>query len=156
MAIDEVFGHPHLTSHAAHFIFEEPLQRFADAKVHLFGKSAHVVVTLDHLAGDVERFDAVRVDRALRQPLGIGDLHRLGIEYIDKTGADDLTFAFRIFHAGQLSEEFFARIHSNHIQTEAFIVFHYRVELIFAEQTVIHEDTGEPIADSLVEQHGRH
>ena len=92
----------------------------------------------------------------MRQPLGIGDFHGLGIEDIDEAGADNLTFGFGIFHSGQFGEEFFARIHTDHVQSETFVVLHHRVKLVFAEQTVVDENTSEAISDGFVEQNGCH
>ena len=156
VAIDKVFGHAHLASHAAHLVFEEPLQRFADAQVHFLRQSAHIVVTLDDLAGNVERFDAIRVDRALCQPLRIGDFHGFCVKYVDESRTDDLAFAFRLFHSGEFCEELVAGIDADHVQTETFIVVHHGLELIFAEQTMVNEYTSESIADSFVQQNGRH
>ena len=80
----------------AHLVFEEPLQRFADAQVHFLRQSAHIVVTLDDLAGNVERFDAIRIDGALCQPLRIGYFFSFGIEYFYKIATDNLALLFRI------------------------------------------------------------
>ena len=111
-------------------------------------------MALDYLAGDVERLNTVGIDGALCQPLRIGDLHGFCVEYIDETCTDDLTLAFGFFDTSQFCEELFASIYANHIQTKAFVVFHHRVKLILAEHTVVHKDTSEVAADSLVEQHG--
>ena len=91
------------------------------------------MVTLDDLAGNVERFDAIRVDGALRQPLRIGDFHGLGVKYVDESRTDNLAFAFRLFHSGEFCEELVAGIDADHVQTETFIVVHHGLELIFAE-----------------------
>ena len=80
--------HTELTTHTTHLVFEQPLQRLAELQAHLLRQSAHVVVALDDLARDVQRLDTVRVDGTLRQPLGIGDLLRLGIEHLHEVAAD--------------------------------------------------------------------
>ena len=110
-------------------------------------------MALDYLAGDVERLNTVGIDGALCQPLRINNLHSFSVEHIDKSSSDDFALAFGFFHTSQFCEELFASIYANHIQTEAFIVFHHRVKLVLAEHTVVHKDTSEVAADGLVEQH---
>ena len=97
--------HAHLTAHAAHLVLEQPLQGFAELKVHLLWQSAHVVVALNHLARDVERLDAIGIDGALGQPLGVGNLLSLGIEDLHEVAAYDFAFLFGVGNAGQVSKE---------------------------------------------------
>ena len=153
VTVDEMFGHTHLATHTAHFVLEQPLEWFANLEVHLFGKTSHVVVTLDDLSGDVERLDAVGIDGALCQPLRISNLHSFSIEDVDETSTDDFTLAFGFFHTSQFCEELFASIHTDYVKTEAFVVFHHCVKLVLAEHTMVHKDTSEVAADGLVEQH---
>ena len=156
VTIDKVFGHTHLASHAAHFVFEEPLEGFTDFQVHLFRKTAHIVVAFDDLARDVETLDAVRIDGALGEPFGIGDFHGFGVEDVDETCTDDFALLFGLFHSCQFAEELLARIHSDDIQAEAFVVVHHALELILTEHAVVDKDASKAVADGLVEQHGRH
>ena len=105
MAGDEMLGHAHLTAHAAHLVLEQPLQGLAELQVHLLGQSAHVVVALDHLARDVERLDAVGIDGALGQPLGVGNLLSLGIEDLHEVAAYDFALLLGVGDAGQVGKE---------------------------------------------------
>ena len=82
-----------MATDAAHFVLEEPTERFAELQVHFLGQSADVVVALDDLARDVERLDAVGVDGALRQPLDIPDLGGLLVEDLDEVRPDDFYFS---------------------------------------------------------------
>ena len=68
VARDEMLGHAHLAAYAAHLVLKQPLEGFAELKVHLLGQASYVVVALDDFAGDVERLDAVGVDGALGKP----------------------------------------------------------------------------------------
>ena len=122
-------------------------------EVHIFGQSAYVVVALDDFAGDVEALDAVGIDSALRQPLGIRYFLRFGVEDFHKVAAYDLTLLFRLFHSGQVGKEFVAGIHANDIESESFVVVHDIAELVFAEHAVVHEDTGQLVSYGAVEQY---
>ena len=68
MASDEMFGHAELTSHTTHLVLKEPLQRFAELQMHLLWQSAHVMMALDNLSGDVKTLYAVGIDGALCEP----------------------------------------------------------------------------------------
>lgn len=74
---------------------------FDDLQVHLLRQAAYVVVRLDRGRRTVDRhrFDYVGIDRALRQPLHVGQLLRLCVEYFDKVAADDLAFILRFGYA---------------------------------------------------------
>ena len=154
MAGDEMLRHTELTTHTTHLVFEQPLQRLAELQAHLLRQATNVVVTLNDLTRDVQRLDTIGIDCTLRQPLGIGDLLRLGIEHLNEIAADDLTLLLRIGDTSQVSEELLAGIDSDHVETQHLIVVHHLTELVLTEHTVIDEDTGEAVADSSVQQHG--
>ncbi len=117
MTGDEVLGHTQLAAHTAHLVLEEPLQGLAELQVHLLGQSADVVVALDDFAGDVKRLDAVRIDGALCQPTGIGNLLGLGIKDLHEVAADNLTLLFRVGDSGEVAEELLRGIDANDVQT---------------------------------------
>src|SRR5690606_42022761 len=74
-------------------------QRFDQAHLHVLGQAADVVVTLDDvgLAGlAAGRLDHVGVDRALRQPFGVGELAGFLIEDLDEQVADDLALGLGV------------------------------------------------------------
>ena len=156
MAGDEMLGHAQLASHAAHLVLEEPFQRLTQLQVHLLGQSAHIVVALDYLTGDVEALYTVGIDGALCKPFGSLYLLGFGIEHLYEVAAYDFAFLLRIGHSGQVGEELLAGIHTHHIQAKALIVVHHIAELVFAQHAVVYEDAGEPVADGSVQQHGGH
>ena len=156
VTLNQAVGHFKLTAHTAHLVLKEPLQRLAQLQVHFFRQTAHIVVALDHLAGDVQALDAVGIYGALRQPFSVGNLLRLGVEHLHKVAANDFTLLFRIGHTLKVGKEFLAGINANHIQSQSLIVAEHLLELVFAEHTVVHENTGQVFADSLVEQYAQH
>ena len=156
VARNEMLGHSELAAHAAHFVLKEPFERFAELQVHLLGQAAHVVVALDDFARDVEAFDAVGVDGALRQPFGIGDFAGLGVEHVHEALADNLALALRLGHAGEFGEELLGSVHADNVEAEALVVAHHVAELVLAQHAVVNEDTGEAVADGAVEEHGGH
>ena len=156
MACDEMLGHTQLASHAAHLVLEEPLEGLAQRQVHLLGQTTHIVVALDYLACYVERLDAVRVDGALSEPLGILNLLSLGIEHLDEVAANDLALLLGLGYALEVAQELVAGVDAYHIEAKALIVLHNIGKLILAQHAVVNEDTSELVAYSTVEQHGTH
>ena len=76
------------------------------------------------------------------------------IEHIDEPLTYNLTFTFRLSHARQFREEFFAGIYTNHVQSETLVIFHHILELILTQHTMIYENTSQVLANSLIQQHG--
>ena len=103
-----------------------------------------------------QALDAVGVDGALRQPAGVGDFARLGVEHFHEVAADDLALLLGVADAFQVLEELLAGIHADDIQAQALIVVHHVVELVLAQQAVVHENAGQVLADGAVQQHGGH
>ena len=105
------FWHAQLTAYAAHFIFEQKAERFAKFQIHLFGQTAYIVMAFNHRTCDRQGFDAVGVNGTLCQPLHVFNLVSFFIEYVDKSFADDFTFAFRFGYACQFGKELFAGVY---------------------------------------------
>src|SRR5271156_4737130 len=112
-------------------------------------------------AFDGRRFDHVGIESSLHQPgdggaglLVLEDVDCLLIEYLDKFAADDLALLFRIEHSCQPGEKAVARVHSDQPQTElvAHVLLHLR-EFVLAQDTIIHKNTGEAVADGALHQH---
>ena len=76
-----MFGHSQFASHAAYFVLEQPLQRFAQTEVHLLGQTAHVVMALDGLARNVYEIAALEPPRR-------GTVNRLGCGTANCPNAD--------------------------------------------------------------------
>jgi hypothetical protein len=112
-----------LDTQAAHFVLEQLAQRFDQAEFHVLGQATDIVMALDHmrLAGlAAGRLDHVRVDGALRQPLGIGELARFLIEDLDEQVADDLALGFRIVDALEPGKIAIRGVDANHFHAHVF------------------------------------
>jgi len=74
----------------AHFFLEQLAQRLEQLQVQGLRQTAHVVAALDGLAllALAGRFDHVRVDGALRQPLRIGQLVGFLLEHLENLATD--------------------------------------------------------------------
>ena len=149
-----MFWHAQLTAYAAHFIFEQKAERFAKFQIHLFGQTAYIVMAFNHRTCDRQGFDAVGVNGTLCQPLHVFNLVSFFIEYVDKSFADDFTFAFRFGYACQFGKELFAGVYADNVQSEAFVIMKHIAEFVFAKHAVVDEDTSQVFADSFVEQYG--
>ena len=104
MTVQHVVRQAQLQTNLTHFVFEQLFQRFNQAHLHLFRQAAHVVVRFDDVCFTGcrrRRFDNVRVDSTLRQPLHVFQFQRFFIEYFNENAPDDFTFCFRIVFASQ-------------------------------------------------------
>ena len=155
MTLDKVLRHTEFATNLAHFVLEQPFQRLAELEFHFLGQSANIVMALDGLAGDIETFDAVGVNSALTEPFGVRNLLSLSIKDIHKTFADDFALLLRFLHASEFGVKFFLGIHAYHIETEALVIIQDILEFVFAEETVVNENTSQIFANSLVEKHRR-
>ena len=124
--------------------------------MHFFWQTTYVMVTFNHFTRDIERLYSIRINRALRKPFGISNLASFIVEYLYKIPANNLALFLRLGYPCQIREETFAGIYANHVQTEAFIIAHHIFKLILTEHTMIYENAGELLTDSLVEQYGHH
>ena len=152
MTGNQVLRHTHRATYSTNLILEQPLQWLAQLKVHLLRKTTYIVMALDYLTSDVQTLDTVWIDSTLSQPLGTSLLLSLSIENLHEVAADNLTLLLRICNTSQIIEELLRSINTNHVQAQALVILHYITELILSEHTVIYEDTGEVLADSLVQE----
>ena len=83
---DELLVEPELASDLADFVLEQLAQRLDQLHPHPLGQPADVVMALDHrrLADDRDRFDHVRIERALREEVDLPELRRLRLEHVDE------------------------------------------------------------------------
>ncbi len=151
----------------AHLVFEEVAQRLQQFEPQLLGQTTHVVVAFDGdglLALGAAGFDHVRVDGALRQPLGTlagsttGDqLGGLGLEHLNKFAPDDLALGLWIAHSGKLAKKLLGRVNPDHLGVQlAHKHVHHQVAFVQAQQAVVDKDAGELIANGAVNQRCRH
>src|SRR5699024_290667 len=136
------------------FIFEQVAQRFYDfLKIHIVRQTAHIVVALDRggLAAQAA-LHHVGVDGALRQKIYRADLFGFLFKDADKLLPDDLALAFGGFHTGQFAVETLAGVHADKVDIEPAALAKDLTDLfplVFAKQAMIHEHTGELLADRL-------
>ena len=113
-------------------------------------------MALDDHARNAETLNAVWIDSALSQPLGIGNLLGLGVEHLHEITANNLAFLLWVAHALQVLEELVASVHAYHVESQSLISLHYLLELVLAQHAMVYENTREIAANSLVEQGGAH
>ncbi|MPM59468.1 hypothetical protein SDC9_106310 [bioreactor metagenome] len=154
-----ILGQAELASDFAHFVLEQVVQGFEQFEFQVLGQSAHIVVAFDQrrgIARDRHRLDHVGIGGALGEESGV--LDRLGGvgEDAHEFGADDLALGFGIAHAGELVEEAVGGVDVDqlHVEVVAEELLH-PVRLVFAQQPVVHENAGQPVADGLVDQRRR-
>ncbi|MCY1359310.1 hypothetical protein D9M69_458740 [compost metagenome] len=103
------------------------------------------------------RFHHVRVDRALRQPLGVGQFLGLGLEYLHELAADDLALLLGVGHTGQVAEELLGSVDVHDLGVQAAGEhLHHHLAFVQAQQAMIDEDAGELVADGAVDQRRGH
>ena len=78
------------------------------------------------------------------------------VECLDEQSADDFPFLFRLCHSCKLFDESGRSISAYHIEPHVFVRCKHILELVFAEQPVVYEDTCEVASYGLVEQHSRY
>ncbi len=92
-------GRPSSSAQLAHLVLEEFAQRLEQLQMQRLRQAADVVVRLDRvrlLGLGAGGLDDVRIDRALRQPLRVGELRGLALEHLDEQPPDDLALLLRI------------------------------------------------------------
>ena len=158
MAVQNVGRYLELTAYTAHLVLEKQSERLDDLQIHFFGQASHVMVRLDRGRRTVDgrRLDHVGIDRPLSEPAHVGQLLRLGVEYLDEVPPDDLAFALGIGHSFQVGEELFAGADADHVQPHRLVRFEYVLELVLAEQSHIDENADQLPADGPMQQHGRY
>jgi len=104
------------------------------------------------------RLDYIRIDSALNKEVNSTDFLCFLFKYSYKLLADDFALCFRLAYAGKLWIKAFLRVHADKVQIIRTIWTKYRfnlVSFVFAKQTVIDENTGKLLADSLWQQYSR-
>ena len=158
---DHLLRQTQLAAHLPHLVLEQLAQRLEQRERQPLGQPADVVVGLDRDRGPAlgrERLDHVGVERALHQEAHVvPDRARLGLEDVDEGVADAPPLLLGIGDAGQALEELRARVHHPEIDAEVAPEGGlHLLALVQAEQPVIHEDAGEPVAHGPVHQHRGH
>ena len=103
-----------------------------------------------------DALDHVGIERALHQEIRAAELRGFRVEHLDEQAADDLALLLRVRDARELGQEALAGVHRNQpqVQVRAERALDFGA-LAFAQQAVIDEDAGEPIADRALHERRR-
>src|SRR5216117_1223026 len=140
--------------------------------MHSLRQPADVVMALDYLRGiapDRYALNHVRVEGALREkfvtavfPIAVSPVFLeqfLGsvLKYFNEFVADHFSLGFGIGHAFEQREETIASVYvfQTHMKILAENALH-NFFLARAEQSIVHKNTGELVADRLVQQRSSH
>ena len=93
----------------------------------------------------------------MQQIVRAAQLFRFLFKDPDKLLADDLPLSLGLRHARKLFQKALARIDCNDVQIQFIAVKSDDLRrLVLTQQAVIHKDTGQPVADRTMDEHGRH
>ena len=153
LAHDQILRQSQLTSERTNLVLEQQTQRLDYlTEIHAVGQSADVVMTL-YDGGDVGAgLDDVGVYRTLNEIVNGADLPALVLEHTDKLLTDDLALRFGIGDALESAEEAILCVHTDEVYIAVLKRRLDLVALVFAHETVVHENAGELIADSLAQK----
>ncbi len=103
----------------------------------------------------VAGLDHIGIERALREELGALHIRRGLLEDLDEAVADQPALLLRIGDAGQVAQEVVACVDDAEVDLEVVDEGVLdEVALLLAEQAVVDEDAGQPVADGLVQERG--
>src|SRR5581483_2830749 len=153
-------GEAQFQAQLANLVLEQTLERLNQFEPHFFWQSPNVMMALDHgrrVAGDGHGFDYVGIQGALRQKSGLAGAFGGCLEYFNEGGANDFAFAFRLGHTFEAPQE----------QARGLLVLKLHAKVApkdlphdrgfpAAQQAIIDENTGQLLADGLVQQRRRH
>src|SRR5690606_4106500 len=121
MAINHIVRQAEGNTELSYFILEQFAKRFQQLQMQGLWQTADIVVTLNGmclLSLGAGRFDDIRINRTLCQPLRLRQLSRLFLEYMNKLTTDYLTFSFRICDTFKFIQEPLTGIHMDHPDTQ--------------------------------------
>src|SRR6478736_4371014 len=108
-------------------------------------------------AANAHALDDVGVERALYEVFGVFDLLRLGVEDLDEHAADDFSLLLGVGHATLGIQEATTRVDGDQIEVKTALHHaHDGLELVFAQEAIVHEDADQSVAQRLVAEHGRY
>ena len=158
MPSDQDLGQPELASGRPHLVLEELAQRLDQPESHALREPADVVVRLDRRGGAAHRdaLDHVGIERPLDEVTDVFELLGLPLEHIDEHPADDLPLLLRVGHPVKRIQKLVRCVDVDQLEPEVVAIgVDYGFGFVFTEQTIVDEDTGEPIANRLGYQHRR-
>src|SRR3989454_6555680 len=161
MPAHDLLRQAELPADLAHFVLEELAQRLDQLPRKVRSQAPHVMMRLDRDRWAAERrggLDHVGIQRSLHQESDIpGHVFGRRLEYVDERVADAAPLLFRVFDPRQHLEK--ARLRLDDPQIDAEVCPErplYLLALVEPQQTVVHEDAGQPVADRALDQGGRY
>ena len=110
----------------------------------------------DHAFAADAAFHHVGIDGALDQKVHLADLFGFFFKNTDEFFSDDLAFTLGIGDALQTAQKPILRVDTDDLDAQNTHGLHHLIALVFAQQAVIHKDTGQLIAHRPVEKGGSH
>ena len=156
LAHHKLFIEVHLAADLPHLVLEELAERFDELHAHPRRQTADVVVALDHrrLPDDGNRFDDVRIQRALSQEIDLAELCRLRLEHVDERRTDDLPLLLRIGYPGEPFEKELRGVSEHQRQLQPLVAFANLRGLVEPQHAVVDENTRQLIADRAMKDQG--
>ncbi|MPN28657.1 hypothetical protein SDC9_176100 [bioreactor metagenome] len=108
-------------------------------------------MAFDNGSRNGKRLDDIGINGPLRQPLYGGKFMRFFVEDIYKSLADDFTFALGVSYSGKFLVKAFSGIYTDDVQSEMFVIFENGFKLIFTQQSMIYENTGQVLSNGFVQ-----
>ena len=108
MAANECLGQAQFAAQRAYLVLEQLAQRFDEFQAHLFRQAADIMVGFDRHrrpAAETDRFDDIRIQRALRQKFRTPHGGCMFLEHVDEQPANDLALGFGVRNAAQFAQE---------------------------------------------------
>ena len=159
LAPHHLVGQAELGAEFAHLVLEQLTQWLDEFEFHVVGQPTDVVVTLDHRCRTVDTaaLDQVGIQRALHQPLGVGEPAGVLLEHPDELFTDRLALGLGLGDTFERREKSFAGVDVDQFDTEvATERLDHLGALALAHQTGVDVDAGELVADRLVHERRRH
>ena len=160
---DDLGRQAELLADQADLVLEQRAQRLDQLELEVVGQAADVVVGLDvGGAGAAAGLDDVGVERALHEEADLlaaasarvaDDLGLGGLEDPDELAADDLALLLGVADPGERVEE--ALLGVDDVQVDAGGGHEVALDLLglaLAQQPVVDEDAGEPVADRALHE----
>ena len=96
-------------------------------------------------------FNNVRIDSPLCQEVNSADFTAFVFKYANEFFPDNFTFLFRLFNAGQTTQETVRCIDTNEVHAGIFECRFNFVTFVFTHQTMVNEDTALEIRAAATE-----
>ncbi len=146
LTVYHVVGKTESLTYNSYFILVEEFYRFYQLHLHLFGKTADIVMCLNTLF----TLQNIRIDGTLSKETNPFQLSGFFIEYLDELFTDDMSLLFRIGYSCNLVNKSVCRIDIDQISVH--LVSEYFDDLFgftFSQETVVNMNTYQILADRL-------